>query len=108
MGLCPQPYARGKLDEWLNRHLNMNEFIKQHLVQTPRCMKKQADKHHSESEFAVGDMVYMKLQPYAQSTVMARSNQKLGFKFFGPFRILEHIVLVAYRLQLRRGQQFIQ
>jgi hypothetical protein len=50
----------------------------------------------------------MKLQPYAQSTVMARSNQKLGFKFFGPFRILEHIVLVAYRLQLRRGQQFIQ
>jgi fructose-1,6-bisphosphatase/inositol monophosphatase family enzyme len=64
-------------------------------------MKKQADKHHSECEFAAGDMV--KLQPYAQSTMMAQSNQKLRFKFFRPFRILERIGSVAYRLQLLAG-----
>jgi ribosomal protein L21E len=71
MGLCPQPSAYGKLDDWLSEHANINELIRQQLVQAQVRMKKQADKHRSEHEFTVGDMVYMKLQPYAQSTVMA-------------------------------------
>jgi hypothetical protein len=71
MGLCPQPSAHGKLDDWLSEHANINELIRQQRVQAQVRMKKQADKHRSEHEFTVGDMVYMKLQPYAQSTVMA-------------------------------------
>jgi hypothetical protein len=66
-------------------------------------MKRKADKHRNEREFAVGDMVYLKLQPYAQSIVMAQSNQKLGFKFFSSFRTLESIGSVAYRLPLPEG-----
>jgi hypothetical protein len=45
-------------------------------------------------------MVYMKLQPYVQSNVMPRANQKLSFKHFGPFRVLEKVGVVAYKLQL--------
>lgn len=63
-------------------------------------MKRQADKKRSERQFSVGDMVFVKLQPYVQSTLAPRSNQKLSFKFYGPFQITERIGSVAYKLLL--------
>lgn len=45
-------------------------------------------------------MVFLKLQPYVQSSLAPRSHQKLAFKFFGPFRILARVGSVAYKLDL--------
>lgn len=45
-------------------------------------------------------MVFLKLQPYVQSSLAPRANQKLSFKFFGPFKITIKVGKVAYRLQL--------
>lgn len=42
----------------------------------------------------------MKLQPYRQSSVALRQSHKLSKRFFGPFRIIERIGKVAYRLDL--------
>lgn len=50
--------------------------------------------------FQEGEMVYLKIQPYIQSTVASRSNQKPSFKFFGPYKILKKIGTVAYQLDL--------
>jgi hypothetical protein len=63
-------------------------------------MKRQADKGCSERVFAVGDHVYLKLQPYMQSSVAHYSNNKLSFKFFGQFRISARVGSVAYKLEL--------
>jgi hypothetical protein len=68
-------------------------------------MKSQEDKHRSEREFTVGEKVFMKLQPYAQTSVAQRANKKLSFKFFGPFEILARIGKVAYKLKLPEGSQ---
>jgi len=54
-------------------------------------MKRQADKGRSERVFQVGDRVYLKLQPYVQSSLAPRANQKLSFKFFGPYSVVERI-----------------
>jgi len=63
-------------------------------------MKCQADKHRSERHFAVGDWVFLKLQPYVQSSLATRANQKLSFRFFGPYKIVAKIGAAAYKLAL--------
>jgi hypothetical protein len=35
-----------------------------------------------------------------QSTVASRTHQKLSFKFYGPFKILQRVGRVAYKLDL--------
>jgi hypothetical protein len=63
-------------------------------------MKSQADKGRTERQFEVGDQVFLKLQPYIQSSIAPRANQKLSFKFFGPFKVLQRVGSVVYRLEL--------
>lgn len=78
----------------------MNDLICQHLLRAQQRMKNQAYKGRTERSFEVGMWVYLKLQPYIQSSLAPRAKQKLLFKFFGPFQILAKIGSVAYKLAL--------
>ncbi|XP_062183813.1 uncharacterized protein LOC133887844 [Phragmites australis] len=66
-------------------------------------MKHQADKHRTERVFAVGDLVYLKLQPYIQSSVAHRPHHKFSFRYYGPYPVLERVGAVAYKLKLPEG-----
>jgi hypothetical protein len=88
------------MSSWLRDHAVMQSVAKQHLLRAQERMKRQADKHRSERQFQVGDFVYLKPQPYIQTSLAPRSNQKLAFKFFGPFRIIGRVGAVAYKLEL--------
>lgn len=81
------------------------QLLKYHLSQAQHKMKENADKHRTEREFQVGDLVYIKLQPYRQNSVAVRRSLKLSSKFFGPFPILERVGKVAYRLLLPVGSR---
>jgi hypothetical protein len=78
----------------------MDQLLQHHLHRAKHRMKKQADQHRSERRFEAGDLVFLKLQPYVQSSLAPRSHQKLAFRFLGPFRIMEHVGFMAYRLEL--------
>jgi hypothetical protein len=73
------------LYNWVHERELMQKLIKQHLLRAQDRMKKQADKNRSERVFAVDDWVYLRLQPYVQSSVSTRANHKLSFKFFWAF-----------------------
>jgi len=89
-----------ELSAWMQGRAVMTDLIKQHLFRAKERMKRQADKNRSERVFAVGDMVLLKLQPYVQTSLAPRANQKLAFKYFGPYKAVARIGQVAYKLLL--------
>jgi len=102
LGANPLPamdtsHAVTKIMTYREEHL---KNIKQRLEQAQNRMKMQADKNRSDWQFAVGDQVLLRLHPYTLSSVASRPFPKLAYKFFGPYKILERIGAVAYKLEL--------
>ncbi|XP_070015252.1 uncharacterized protein [Nicotiana sylvestris] len=63
-------------------------------------MQAHANSHISDKVFQVGDWVFVKLQPYRQSTLSISPYHKLTSKYFGPYPIIERVGAVAYKLLL--------
>ncbi|XP_038979199.1 uncharacterized protein LOC120109538 [Phoenix dactylifera] len=63
-------------------------------------MKRYYDKNRREVTFNPGDFVYLKLQPYTQKSLKKNFSHKLSQRFYGPFKVVERMGEVAYRLDL--------
>ena len=63
-------------------------------------MKQQANHHWSEHTFQVGDMVFLHLHPYKQSSLKIKGHRKLSPKLYGPYKVLWKNGSVAYKLEL--------
>jgi ribosomal protein L21E len=60
-----------ELSAWLDEIKLMTEVVQQHLIRSKQHMKRQTDKGRFERQFQVGDLVFLKLQPYVQTSVVA-------------------------------------
>lgn len=99
------PYTPGttQLQEVENTLKTRDEIIRilrTNLQLAQDRMKKFADIKRTARSFNIGDLVYLRLQPYKQQSVVQRRNLKLSPRFYGPYRVLEKIGTVAYRLEL--------
>jgi hypothetical protein len=59
-----------------------------------------ADMHRIEHNFEIGDLVFLRLQPYRQSSLKKSGAEKLKSIFYGPYRIMSRVGEVAYELEL--------
>jgi hypothetical protein len=74
--------------------------IRDRLLHAQELMKRQYDRVHRPLEFAVGDWVWMRLHLRLAASLTGGAARKLARKFYGPYKILERIGSLAYRLDL--------
>ena len=74
--------------------------VKKELEKAQGRMKKYYDQGRRDVSFEPGDFVYLKLQPYWQKSLKKKFNVKLSQRYYGPFKVLERIGEVAYKLEL--------
>lgn len=79
---------------------NMIQRLKSNLLNAQNKMKLYADRKRTERQLDEGAMVYLRIQPYRQNAFGLRGSLKLRSKYYGPFKVLEKVGEVAYRLQL--------
>lgn len=66
---APGTCSVSNLQSWLTERRVVRDLLRHHLLRAQQIMKKQADKNRTFREFQVGDMVFLKLQPYIQASV---------------------------------------
>jgi hypothetical protein len=64
------------------------ELLKKNLEAAQARIKLFADRNRTDRTFQVGDMVLLKVQPYAQAAVINRPYPKLAYRYFWPYQIL--------------------
>jgi hypothetical protein len=100
-GFPPPMITEGIIpDSMVNDARDMMKNIKHNLMTAQEIMKKYGDKKRSERELAVGDMAYLKMQPDMHSSLQLHNKMKMHSRFYGPFKVLQRIGQVAYKLLL--------
>jgi hypothetical protein len=79
--LLPPTNNKSVQDLLADRNLHI-ALIKQHLTAAQNRIKLHADKNRTDREFVVGEQVLLRLQPYAQSSVVNMPYPKISYKFF--------------------------
>jgi len=58
-----------------------------------------------EHIFEVGDLVFLKLQPYRQLSLKKSGAENLKPHFYGHYRVIMRVGEVAYKLELPEGSR---
>jgi hypothetical protein len=83
--------------EMLGERHHFSELLREQLSRAQNRMKQDAEKDRTPRQFQVGEMILLRLQPYAQSSVVNRPCPKLVLKYFGPYPLVARIGTIAYK-----------
>ena len=94
------------VEDHIEHQQEVLQLLKDNLNLAQNRMKQQADQHHSERSFDVGDWVFLRLQPYKQMSLkQAKKDNKLSPKYYGPYKLLQNIGTMTYKLELPASSQ---
>ena len=78
------------------------KLIRNRLKVAQSRQKSYADSKRKETVYEVGDRVYLRVSPL-QGVKRFRVKGKLAPCFVGPYKVLQHMGKVAYKLELPEG-----
>jgi hypothetical protein len=93
------------VQDWIQQIQDILRELKDHPQRAQNQQKVQADKHRVDHTFEVGDLVYLRLQPYKKASIKRSGAEKLQPHFFEPYRVSKRIGAVAYELELPQGSK---
>lgn len=88
------------MDSFIKDKSGVLTYLRDKLLQAQVRKKNYADRHIIERSFEIGDSVYLKLQPYKQSSLAQISSFKLSPRYYGPYNVIEKLGSIAFRLDL--------
>ena len=91
--------------EWIQESQDILQALKDRIVTTQNQQKMYADRGRIERQFEVEDLVYLHIQPYRQSTLKEKGDEKLKPYLHGPYRMIHCVGAVAYDLELPIGSK---
>ena len=91
--------------DWVEESQRILQAVREKLQMAQNQQKIYVDRQRVERSFEVGDLVFLRLQPYRQSSLKRSGAEKLKPKFYGPYRVIRRISEVAYELELPEGSK---
>ncbi|XP_020967449.1 uncharacterized protein LOC110266778 [Arachis ipaensis] len=89
-----------EVDEMLKVREVLNKELTYFIQRAQNKMKKQADSHRRDMEFNPGDCVLLKIKSYRQRSLSLEPHNKLRKRYYGPYKVIQKVGKVAYRLEL--------
>ena len=91
--------------DWIQERQDILRALKDNMATAQNQQKLYADRGRVERQFEVGDLVYLRLQPYRQSNLKQKGAEKLKPRFYGPYMVIRRVGQVAYELELPQGSK---
>ena len=92
-----------KTKDWIIEGQEILKLLKENLQMAQNWQKISVDRHRIEHNFEVGDLAFLRLQPYRQSSLKKSGAEKLKPWFYGPYIIMRRVGEISYKLELPEG-----